>query len=133
MDDLSGLEHLLEMLGDDYGMVVSDVTGAKPGSGGNAERLGFLFNWKRINRTALASDITFDRSEIATNLYINRTEFSKAWTAHTKEIKEWEDKVAENKAQGKRAPSRPPIELPKFVRFIRQPGTVNLTIQAIEK
>lgn len=34
MDDLSGLEHLLELLGDDYGMVVSDVTGAKPGSSG---------------------------------------------------------------------------------------------------
>lgn len=47
MDDLSGFEHLLSELVDDFGMVVSDVTGAKPGTGGNAERLGFLFNWKR--------------------------------------------------------------------------------------
>jgi len=129
MDDLSGLEHLLQMLGGDYGMVVSDVTGAKPGRGGNAERLGFLFNWKKTTRTALASDITFDRSEIATNLYNNRTEFSKAWTAHTKKIKAWEDKVTENKAQGKRAPSRPPIELPKFVSFIRQPHCVSFRIK----
>jgi len=80
MDDLSGLENLLSLLGNNYGMVVSDVTGAKPGARGNAERLGFLFNWKKIERTALASDITFDRSEITQNLYTNRTAFDKAWT-----------------------------------------------------
>lgn len=129
MDDLSGLEHILSLLGDDYGMAVSDITGAKPGSSGNAERLGFVFNWKRVQRTALASDITFDRSEIANNLYDNRTEFSKAWTAHTKKLKEWEVKVAEKKAQNKKPPSKPPIELPRFVSFIRQPHCASFRIK----
>jgi hypothetical protein len=128
MDDLSGLEHLLTLLGDDYGMVVSDITGAKPGKSGNAERLGYLFNWKRVKRTALASDITFDRSEIAGNLYDNRTDFSQAWKAHTKKLKAWEKKVAENKAAGKKRPDKPPIELPKFVSFIRQPHCVSFRI-----
>lgn len=130
MDDLTGLEHLLSLLGGNYGMVVSDVTGAKPGAGGNAERLGFLFNWKKIERTALASDITFDRSEIAKNLYSNRTAFSNAWRKHTQKLSVWEEKVAENKAQGKKAPSKPPIELPRFVSFIRQPHCVSFRIKA---
>jgi len=128
MDDLSGLEHLLELLGDDYGMVVSDITGAKPGHSGNKERLGYLFNWKRVKRTALASDITFDRSEIANNLYDNRTAFSRGWTAHWHKLKAWKVKVEEKKAQGKRAPSKPPIELPKFLSFIRQPHCVSFRI-----
>lgn len=129
MDDLSGLEHLLSLLGDDYGMVVSDITGTKPGSSGNTERLGFLFNWKKVQRTALASDVTFDRSEIANNLYDNKSEFTKAWTAHTKKLKDWETKTAEKKAQGKKPPAKPPIELPRFVSFIRQPHCVSFRIK----
>ncbi len=101
MDDLSGLEHLLELLGDDYGMVVSDVTGAKPGARGNTERLGYLFNWKRVKRTALASDITFDRSEIANNLYDNRTSFSKAWSKHWHKIKDWKIKLEKKRHKEK--------------------------------
>ena len=86
MDDLSGFEHLRDLVGNDYGMVVSDVTGVKPGSSGNAERLGILFNWKNIQRTALASDITYDRSEIARNLYDNRSDFNSAWKKQTTKL-----------------------------------------------
>ncbi len=128
MDDLSGLEHLVSLLGGDYGMVVSDVTGVKPGSSGNAERLGFLFNWKRVQRTALASDITYDRSEIARNLYENRPDFDGAWDDHTKRLGRWEEKAAQKKALGKRAPAKPGIELPRFVSFIRQPHLVSFRI-----
>lgn len=129
MDDLTGFEHLLALLGSDYGMVVSDVTGATPGSSGNSERLGFLFNWKRIQRTALASDITFDRSDIANNLYDHRAQFSKAWTKHTKALHDRETKVKQNKKQGKKSPSKPPIELPRFVTFVRQPHCVSFRIK----
>lgn len=128
LDDLSGLEHLLDLLGKDYGMVVSDVTGVKPGARGNAERLGYLFNWKRIERTALASDITYDRSEIAKNLFEKRADFSSAWTAHAKRLKDWETKAAKRKAAGKKKPSKPPIRLPHFVSFIRQPHYVSFRI-----
>lgn len=129
MDDLSGFEHLLSLLGNDYGMVVSDVTGAKPGESGNIERLGFLFNWKRIQRTALASDITFGRSEIADNLYDHRSQFSRAWTKYTKKLNEREAKAKKNKKLGKRPPPKPAIELPRFVSFIRQPHCVSFRIK----
>jgi len=128
MDDLSGFEYLRNLLGKDYGMIVSDVTGVKPGSGGNAERLGYLFNWKRVERTALASDITYDRSEIARNLYDNRSTFSDAWRKHTIKLERWKEKAEQNKAEGKRKPSKPPIQLPRFVSFIRQPHYVSFRI-----
>ena len=130
MDDLSGFEFLVSSLGDDYGMVVSDVTGAKPGSSGNTERLGFIFNWRRIERTALASDITYDRSEIARNLYEHQSDFNNAWLKYTQKLKKWEQKVIENKAAGKRAPAKPALELPRFVSFIRQPHCVSFRIKA---
>lgn len=72
--------------------------------------------------------MTFDRSEIADVLYNNRTKFSQSMLAHFRKLKEWEEKAEEKKAQGKRAPSKPPIELPKFVSFIRQPHCVSFRI-----
>ena len=128
MDDLSGLEHLHQLLGDDFGMVVSDITGAKPGKRGNIERLAFLFNWTRINRTALASDVTYDRTEIVQNLYNNRSHFSRAWEEHSARIMSWQQKRADAMSQGRRVPSKPPIELPLFVSFIRQPHCVSFRV-----
>jgi len=132
MDDLSGFEHLLALLGGDYGMVVSDVTGAKPGTPGNSERLGYLFNRKRVQRTALASDLTFDRSEIGANLYTNRSEFNRAWAAHTSRLGAWEEASARRKAQGRRASPKPSLRLPRFVSFIRQPHCVSFRIRGAE-
>ncbi len=129
MDDLSGFEYLLELLGEDYGMIVSDITGTKPGGRGNTERLGFLFNWKRIQRTALASDVTYDRSEITRNLYENKSDFSEAWEQYTRKLGRWEERVIQNASQGKRKPSKPPIELPRFVSFIRQPHCVSFRVK----
>ena len=121
MDDLSGLEHLRSLLGENYGMIVSDVTGAKPGNGGNAERLAYLFNWKKIQRTALASDISFDRTEIVNKLYKHRELFNQAFSQYSEELNAREQKAIERKAEGKKAPSKPSIELPEFLSFIRQP------------
>ena len=131
MDDLSGLEHLVELLGTDYGMVASDVTGAMPGRRGNAERLAFIFNWKRVQRTALASDVTYDRSEVIRNLYENRFEYAAAWDDHSKKLGKWEEKAKQRRESGGRAPSKPPIELPRFLTFIRQPHCVTFRIPGI--
>lgn len=131
LDDLSALEHLLSLIGEDYGMVVSDITGAKPGSRGNIERLAFLFNWKRVSRTALASDVTFDRSEIADNLYEHRSEFNRAWREHVGRLHDWEEKAEERRAHNKRAPAKPALALPRFVSFIRQPHCVSFRVKGM--
>ncbi len=128
MDDLAGLEYLHSLLGDKYGLVVSDVTGKKPGSAGNAERLAYLFRWDRVQRTAMASDITYDRTEIANNLYDNSIEFDGAWKEHAQRIGAWEEKKKQKQAEGKKAPSKPGVALPRFVSFIRQPHYVSFRI-----
>ena len=68
-DDLAGIRHLRELLGPSYGMAVSDTTGKVPGRPGMCERLAFLFNWKRVQRTEVASDITYDRSHVVDTLF----------------------------------------------------------------
>ena len=43
MDDLSGLRRLMSLLGPEFSMVVSDLTGVFPGEPGLGERLGFIY------------------------------------------------------------------------------------------
>jgi hypothetical protein len=52
--DLSGVRLLLDWLGPDWGLIVTDVT---LGEAGNAERLGFLFDRRRLAPSGLAGEI----------------------------------------------------------------------------
>jgi len=107
-DDLGGIRHLKSLLGPSYGLVVSDTTGTYPGESGNTERLAFLFNWRRVKRTEVASDITYDRSHVLNGLFDNRADFQKAFADH----------AAWLKAHPKKTRAVPS---PHFVTFIRQP------------
>ena len=63
-DDLGGLLKLKDLMGPEFGMIVSDKTGVFPGEQGMGERLGFIYNWSMVKRTEVATDITFDRTMI---------------------------------------------------------------------
>lgn len=135
MDDMEGLRNLHRLLGPDWGLVVSDVTGGafnreelKRGARGNTERLAFLFRWKRIQRTELASDISYDRSDVVNRIFRQRRDYSKTWRTHIGKLAKWEEKKAVAKAAGKRKPGRPPIELPDFLTFIRQPHCASFEV-----
>lgn len=52
--DTSGLRQLLEMLGPAWGIIVSDVN---EGQAGNAERLAFLYDRRRVTPSGLAGEI----------------------------------------------------------------------------
>jgi endonuclease/exonuclease/phosphatase family metal-dependent hydrolase len=52
--DLSGIRRLLDWLGPDWGLIVTDVT---LGAEGNAERLAFLFDRRRVQPSGLAGEI----------------------------------------------------------------------------
>jgi endonuclease/exonuclease/phosphatase family metal-dependent hydrolase len=127
-DDLEGLTHLKDSLGDRYGMVVSDITGSYPGQRPAPERLGFLFRWDIVERTEIASDITFDRGQVVSTLYESRAAFRKAFDAYAEDLADWEVEKAERKAAGKKAPKKPTPHLPAFVTFIRQPSCVSFRI-----
>jgi len=53
--DTSGIQFLMrEMLGPDWGLIMSDVSA---GSAGNAERLSFIFDKRRVQPSGLAGEI----------------------------------------------------------------------------
>jgi len=121
-DSLEGISRLRDLLGKNYGLVVSDTTGKQPGGTGMAERLAFLFNWKRVRRTEVASDITYDRSTVAHNLFTNRKRFWAAFKEYGGKLETWEAECALRKAQNiKKKPDKPTMRLPEFLTFIRQP------------
>jgi len=71
MEDLSGLRHLKELMGPDFAMIVSDPTGAFPGDRGLSERLAFIYNWRVIERTEVATDVSYDRTKVLETLADN--------------------------------------------------------------
>ena len=135
MDNLEGLRHLRQNLGDAFGVVVSDVTGGifNPedvirGRRGNNERLAFLFKWNRIRRTELASDISYDRTDIISKLFKDRARYAESWEAFHHNVGKWEEKCDQASADNKRRPKKPPIELPAFLTFIRQPHCASFEV-----
>lgn len=128
-DDLSGLRHLKALLGDEeWGLVSSDITGGTPGSNSPTERLAFLFRWRRVERTEVASDISFDRSDVLGTLYESRLEFWAAFDEFTAAWGAWETEAEDRRASGRRLPTKPVLHMPRFVTFIRQPLCVSFRI-----
>jgi hypothetical protein len=120
LDNLTGLRRLQTELGTDYGMVVSDVTGGGLGRYTAAERLAFLFRWTDVERTEVASDISYDRTLVFDNLY-------GAWDAIRDRFDAYVGKRRSHEQTGhpKRKPKFAP---PAFVTFIRTPACVSFRI-----
>lgn len=119
MEDLSGLNEIMERLGPEFGMVVSDRTGAFPGDRGVPERLAFVFRWSVVQRGEVVSDITYDRSKVTQILFdnINTILAEKA---------DYDEDMANYEA-GRRK-TKPKLDLPIFLSFIRQPFCVSFQI-----
>jgi len=127
-DDLSGLKHLKNALGKNYGMVASDITGGYPGRGASPERLAFLFRWAKVERTEIASDITYDRSSVVGTLFDHRNEFFAAFGDHNTSLDKWQLENKKRKREGKKPKAKPVVHLPEFVTFIRQPLCVSFQV-----
>lgn len=141
-DDLEALGFLKDLAGDRYGMAVSDVTGAIPGRDGLIERLGFFFRWDTVERTEVASDISYDRSAVQDNLLKFRAEFGAALEARAGEVADFEARkraydearAARRRGEAVDLPSRPDMpafKLPQFLTFIRAPYCCSFKIRPL--
>lgn len=134
MNDLEGLRHLRDLLGKDYGMITSDVTGAFAGEDGSeegmAERLAFLFNWRNIERTEIATDVSIERTQLLSVLFSDRERFAATLDKHRADLEIYERQRAEYKSGRRpRAPTAPALgPLPQFLDFIRTPYQVGFRI-----
>ncbi|MCZ6628089.1 MAG: endonuclease/exonuclease/phosphatase, partial [SAR324 cluster bacterium] len=128
LDNLEGLNHLKDRLG--YGLVASDITGGVPGGRGMVERLAYLYRWKAIERTEVASDITYDRKVVLDTLFEHRDGFHAAFRSHHKALIKHEKKVRDYIAGGRHGsrPKTPQYVMPQFVTFIRTPLCVSFRI-----
>ena len=115
MDDLSGLRQLMELLGPDFSLVVSDLTGVFPGEPGVGERLGFIYRWRVVDRMEVASDVTFDRTKVLDSIVSN-------YEAFTSEVAPYARQLADYRAGERKR--RPKLKLSVFLSFIRQPFCV---------
>jgi endonuclease/exonuclease/phosphatase family metal-dependent hydrolase len=136
LEDMEGLRHLEELMGDDFGMVVSDTTGSFPNEGGLAERLAFIFNWTIVNRKEMVTDVSFDRSKVLQVIAEEGDAIQEAVAAakqnekYRKKLKSYQRKLEKAKIEGKRLPDKPrlPIKMPAFLTFIRTPFAVMFEI-----
>lgn len=81
-----------------------------------------------MQRTEVASDITYDRGKIVDVLYEHRQDFVDAFEQYRNQLRRWEKRAAAAKARGKRLSGRPTTKLPHFLTFIRQPLCVSFRI-----
>ncbi len=125
-DNLEGLRKLMELLGEEFHLIVSDITGVFPGERGVAERLAFVYRWKVVNRMEVVSDVTYDRTKILDTLGRNILEFTPIMQKYLKSLEAidtWESSGRE----GAR-PKRAKMKLPAFLAFIRQPFCVSFRV-----
>ncbi|WP_203292181.1 hypothetical protein [Maricaulis parjimensis] len=141
-DNLEALGFLKDLSGDRYGLAVSDVTGAIPGRDGLIERLGYLFRWDTIERTEVASDISYDRSAVQDNLLTHRLDFGEALKAREVELAAFaadrelyeEAKAAKKRGEDVEVPSEPEMpafKLPHFLTFIRAPYCCSFRVKPL--
>lgn len=141
MDDLASIRRLRDELNrtipdpaKQYGLVLSDITGAIPGGEGVQERLAFLYKRDRIRRTEVASDISIDRGPVLSYLrdqvgdYVHAlVELAAEQKDNRKELLAWAKEWA--KAGKKpRTPKAPTLDFAAFLTFVRSPYCVSFQL-----
>ena len=120
-DDLAGIRRLHESLGPSFELLVSDITGAAPGSRGLRERLAYFYRPARIELKELVSDITFDRSVVVKTLQQDIN----AWKKFFTDFKKKNDKRVQ---LGKKRLGLSDVTHPRFLTFIRTPHCASFSI-----
>ena len=129
MSSTEGVRHLKELMGDEYGLIVSDTTGALPGGGGGMpERSAFIYNKKVVQRTELVTDVTYDRFEVLDTLVREFPKLSKEVNAFRTAMAQYE----KDKKAG-RTPKKPKLKMPTFLSFVRTPFAVGFEVQGFPR
>lgn len=129
MSSTEGIKRLAELMGPEFGLIVSDTTGALPGGGGGMpERSAFIYNRNLVRRKELVTDVTYDRYEVLDTLVREFPSISKEVTAYRKAMAAF-DKA---KAAGKK-PKKPKLKMPTFLSFVRTPFAVSFEVQGFPR
>jgi hypothetical protein len=129
MSSTEGILHLRQLMGPEYGIVLSDTTGALPGGGGGMpERSAFIYNRSLVRRTELVTDVTYDRFQVLDTLVREFPEISREVDAFRQAMTRFEA----DKAAGKK-PKKPKLKMPTFLSFVRTPFAVGFEVQGFPR
>lgn len=129
MSPLQGVKTLAELMGPEYGLIVSDTTGALPGGdGGMPERSAFIYNRSVVRRSELVTDVTYDRFEVLDTLVREFPKIGKEVDAYRKALADWE----KARARGEK-PKKPKLKMPTFLSFVRTPFAVGFEVQGFPR
>ena len=129
MSQTEGVIELKRLMGDEYGLIVSDTTGALPGGGGGMpERSAFLYNRSVVRRGEVVTDVTYDRFEVLDTLVREFPAIQKAVSVHRKA----QDVFERARAAGKTA-KKPKLKMPTFLSFVRTPFAVDFEVQGFPR
>ncbi|NQV15008.1 endonuclease/exonuclease/phosphatase [bacterium] len=141
MDDLSSIRRLRDELNananspnEQYGLVLSDITGAIPGGEGMQERLAFLYRKDRILRTEIASDISVDRAPVMEFLknqvgqYVSSlVDLIEDQESNRSDLLSWAREWIKT-GKRKTAPKPPKLDFANFLTFVRSPYCVSFQL-----
>ena len=138
MPEMAAVRRLRELMGPEYGMIVSDVVGTFPGESGNEERLAYIYNRSLVERTELVSEVTTSRTKVIKTIARHHQELfdlmDKRATAKSLrnyfevDVPAWREAVA---AGSKRKPPKVPkfdVSPDRFVQFIRTPFAASFRV-----
>lgn len=134
MSELSGIRRLRDLMGERYGLVVSDIVGTFPGERGNEERLAFIYNPALVRRAELVTNVSTSRTKILKTLarhhkaLFDVMEFNKSAKDQRKHFdKTLPEYFRKLKAGEKPKEPREPkfsVDTDPFLQFIRTPFAV---------
>jgi exonuclease III len=114
--EMEALRLLMEILGPKWGFIVSDVT---EGTGGNTERLGYVFDLDRVRPSGMAGELVIPDDELKLSDAVLKEQFDR--TPYKVSFSSKEDAftlVSLHIVFGERASDRTP-ELGGFARWMR--------------
>ena len=95
MTNLDAVRRLCELMGSDYGLLVSDIVGTFPGESGNEERLAFIYNRTFVRRGELVTEVSTSRTKVLKTIARSHKElydFMKS-NASAKRLREYHEKT----------------------------------------
>jgi hypothetical protein len=138
MTEMAAVRRLRELMGPEYGLIVSDVVGTFPGESGNEERLAYIYNRNLVERTELVSEVTTSRTKVIKTVARHHRELfdlmeSRATAKSLRryydvDLPAWREAVAAGSRR--KAPKMPKFDVApdRFVQFIRTPFAASFSV-----
>ncbi len=130
-EDVSGLLHLVQLMGPEFQMIVSDITGTFPGETGLTERLAFIYNPAIVKRTGIVTDVSFDRTKVLNTIADHNDAIHDALGDYAAARAKYRAQRGDFDAGRRKTRPRKPtfkVKMPTFLEFIRTPFGVGFEI-----